>query len=93
MAFTQPTTFNEEWTDERVKSYLNRQAPSGENSDFNALYVAYKHMRATDFARFLVFFKADNRDLNASNAQGKSFLELIKEHPNASEFVEILSAA
>ena len=58
MAFTQPANFNEEWSDERVKSYLNHQAPDGDNPDFNVLYVAYKHMRAADFARFLVFFKA-----------------------------------
>ena len=45
MAFTQPANFNEEWSDERVKSYLNHQAPDGDNPDFNVLYVAYKHMR------------------------------------------------
>lgn len=33
MAFAQPATFNEHWSDERVKSYLNRQAPAGENAD------------------------------------------------------------
>lgn len=91
MALSQPATFNEEWSDERVKSYLNRHTPIGENADFNALYVAYKHMRPTDFARFLVFFKADSRDVNAKNNQGKTFLDLVKEHPYASEFVQILA--
>ena len=58
MAFNQPATFNELWSDERIKGYLHRQPPVGENADFNALYNAYKHMRATDFERFLVFFTA-----------------------------------
>jgi hypothetical protein len=92
MALSQPANFNEEWSDERIESYLNRHTPNGDNPDFNALYVAYKHMRAADFARFLVFFKAAGRDVNALNTQGKSFLELVKEHPHASEFVKILSA-
>lgn len=92
MAFTQPATFNEQWSDDRVKSYLNRHAPVGENEDFNALYIAYKHMRPTDFARFLVFFKAEGRDVNAKNAQSKTFAELVSEHPHASEFVQILAA-
>ncbi|HQV22519.1 MAG: PA4642 family protein [Moraxellaceae bacterium] len=93
MAFAQPATFNEQWSDERVKSYLNRQAPTGENADFNALYIAYKHMRPADFERFLVFFKADGRDVNAKNAQGLTFAELIKQHPHAREFVALLDAA
>jgi|JI10StandDraft_1071094.scaffolds.fasta_scaffold1108223_2 hypothetical protein len=92
MAFTQAATFGEEWSDERIKSHLNRQAPDGENSDFNALYVAYKHMRASDFGRFLVFFKADGRDINAVNSQGKSFLEVVREHPHANDFVKLLTA-
>jgi len=90
MAFAQPATFDEQWDDERVKSYLNRQAPAGENADFNALYVAYKHMRPADFARFLVFFKAEGRNVNALNAQGKSFLSLVQEHPTSVDFVALL---
>lgn len=91
MALSQPATFNEHWSDERVKSYLNRQAPVGENADFNALYVAYKHMRPTDFARFLVLFKADGRDIYAKNARGITFTELIKQHACAGEFIHLLA--
>lgn len=93
MAFAQPATFNEHWSDERVKSYLNRQAPAGENADFNALYIAYKHMRPADFERFLTFFKAEGRDVNAKNAQGITFLELVQQHAHAHEFVALLKAA
>ncbi|PTQ88287.1 PA4642 family protein [Agitococcus lubricus] len=92
MALTQPAKFGEEWNDERVKSYLNRQPPLGENADFHVLYNAYKHMRANDFERFLVYFLAEGRDLHAVNTEGKSIVDLAKEHPNSAEFVTVLTA-
>jgi ankyrin repeat protein len=91
MAFTQPAKFGEEWNDDRVKSYLNRLPPVGESADFHVLYNAYKHMRANDFERFLVFFLADGRDVNATNPEGKTLLDLAKEHPTSSEFVTVLT--
>ncbi|MEN9430897.1 MAG: hypothetical protein RJA86_1756 [Pseudomonadota bacterium] len=91
MAFNQPATFDELWSDERVKGYLHHQPPAGENADFNALYNAYKHMRATDFERFLVFFAAEGRDIHALNPDGKTLLELVKTHPVSLDFVTLLS--
>jgi hypothetical protein len=93
MALTQPAKFGEEWNDDRVKSYLNRLPPDGVNADFNVLYTAYKHMRANDFERFLVFFLAEGRDINACNPEGKTLLDLVREHPTSAEFVAVLSAA
>jgi len=91
MAFNQPATFDELWSDERVKGYLHRQPPVGENADFNALYTAYKHMRATDFERFLVFFTAEGRDIHARNQDGKTLLDLVKEHSMSQDFVTLLA--
>ena len=91
MAFNQPATFDELWSDERVKGYLHHQPPAGENADFNALYNAYKHMRATDFERFLVFFAAEGRDIHALNPDGKTLLDLMKTHPVSLDFVTLLS--
>lgn len=90
MAATQPARFGEDWSDERVKGYLNRQAPAGDNPDFHVLYTAYKHMRGFDFERFVTFYLAAGRDLNARNAQGLTLLDLARQHPSAAEFVEIL---
>ena len=91
MAFNQPATFDELWSDERVKGYLHHQPPAGENADFNALYNAYKHMRATDFERFLVFFTAEGRDIHALNPDGKTMVGLMKTHPVSLDFVTLLS--
>lgn len=91
MALSQPTTFNEEWNDERINSYLNRQAPVGENADFNVLYVAYKHMRPSDYERFLTAFTAQGRNLQATNTDGLTIQQLISQHPSSAEFLVVLA--
>lgn len=91
MAFAQPATFNEVWSDERVFAYLNKRPPAGENTDFYALYNAYKHMRPSDFERFLKAFKAANRDTTARAADGRNLLDIVREHPNSQAFVELLA--
>jgi hypothetical protein len=91
MALSQPATFDETWSDERVASYLSRQPVAGENADFHVLMTAYKHMRSTDFQRLLVMFKAAGRDVHARNLQGRSLLEIVREHPQSEAFVTLLS--
>lgn len=92
MGVSQPARFGEDWSDERVKGYLNREAPAGENPDFHALHTAYKHMRPHDFERFVAFFRAAGRDVDAPNAHGLSLLDIVRTHPRASDFVKILEA-
>jgi len=93
MALSQPARFGEDWSDERVKGYLNRQAPAGDNPDFHVLYTAYKHMRAFDFERFLGYFLEAGRDLNARNADGHTLLDIVREHPAAADILLLLEHA
>ncbi len=93
MAGTQPARFGEDWSDERIKGYLNRTPPEGESADFHVLYTAYKHMRHFDFERFLGFFQAAGRDVNAKNQNGHSLLDLARQHGQGREIVELLEKA
>lgn len=93
MAATQPARFGEDWSDERIKGFLNRIPPEGESADFHALYNAYKHMRAFDFERFLKVFVEAGRNVDATNPEGKTLLDLVREHPAAAEFIPLLEAA
>lgn len=93
MGVSQPARFGEDWSDERVKGYLNQAAPAGDNADFHALMTAYKHMRACDFERFVVFFQAAGRDINARNHDGHTLLDVTKTHPKSADFVKILELA
>lgn len=93
MGVTQPARFGEDWSDERVRGYLDRAAPAGENADFHVLMTAYKHMRACDFERFVRFFLDAGRDLDATNASGHTLLEIVQTHPRSGDFVKVLQAA
>lgn len=91
MALSQPATFNEPWSDERVFAYLQHQPPAGMNADFAVLYNAYKHMRPHDFERLLTQFKADGRNVNAANEDGLNLMEVIAAHPrHNAEFIQLL---
>ncbi|WP_343598437.1 PA4642 family protein [Acinetobacter sp.] len=92
MAVSQPATFNEEWSDERVFAYLNHLPPQGINADFYVLYHAFKHMRAHDFERLLTKFQADGRDIKATNPQGQTIADVIAEFPKQrAPFLEVLA--
>lgn len=93
MGVSQPARFGEDWSDERVKGYLDRQPVAGENPDFHVLMTAYKHMRPCDFERFVAFYQAAGRDLDARNAAGHTLLEIVRTHHRSTDFVKILEAA
>ena len=93
MALSQPARFGEDWNDDRVSSYLNRQPPAGVDADFHVLNTAYKHMRAYDFERFMALFLAEGRNVNAVNEEGRSMLDLVRAHPISADFVHILEDA
>lgn len=92
MALSQPATFNEEWSDERVFAYLNQLPPEGVNGDFHVLSHAFKHMRPADYQRLLTQFTADSRDVNAQNPEGQRIHDIIAQYPRQSEgFLEVLA--
>ncbi len=81
MALSQPATFNEEWSDERVFAYLNQLPPQGVNADYHVLYHAFKHMRPFDYERLLTQFVKDGRDINATNPEGERIHDVIAKYP------------
>ena len=81
----------EEWSDERVRSFLDIQPwDAAENADYNALLKAYQAMRAEDFERFIGFFAAEGRDLNATNSEGETILDLIAQHRRSGDYAKAL---
>ena len=93
MALSQPARFGEDWNDDRVRGYLDRQPPAGVSADFHVLQTAYKHMRAYDFERLIALFLEDGRNINALNENGKTLLDLVRENPVSVDFVHILEDA
>lgn len=84
---------DEVWTEERVRSFLQVRSHDDNPDDFHVLLKAYQSMRAEDFAQFIGFFTAENRDINATNVRGETVLNIIRNHRNAGPYVEALQAA
>ena len=92
MALSQPATFNEEWSDERVFAYLEQLPPADVYADFHVLSHAFKHMRPTDYERLLTQFKANGRDINATNPEGQRIHDVIAQYPrHKNEFLDVLA--
>ena len=93
MGVSQPARFGEDWSDERIRGYLDRQPADGSNADFHVLMTAYKHMRPHDFELFLGFFVAAGRNLDATDGNGHTLLALARNHAQSADFVQLLEQA
>jgi len=86
-----PKVLDEEWSDERVRSFLFLTPyDSAQNPDYHVLIKAYHAMRAYDFERFLGFFTAENRDINARDEQGGTILDRVSQHRRSGDYAEAL---
>ena len=90
---TQIATRNEEWSDERLKSFLNLEPPIQTASDYNVLLKAYRGMTEELFTRFIPIFQQAARDLNCSLSDGSTFLDLVYEHRKSAGYAKILEYA
>ncbi|MGM0768279.1 MAG: PA4642 family protein [Pseudomonadota bacterium] len=89
-----PKVIGEEWSDERVRSFLAIEpAEAGTNADFLVLQKAYQAMRAEDFERFIGFFVAAGRNLDAVGDSGETMLDHILKHRRSTAYAAALQAA
>jgi hypothetical protein len=86
---SQPSVTDEVWDDERVKSFLDMEAVHDESRDFHVLQKAYRGMRPEDFERFLRFFLDDGRDMNATDKRGRTLWDIIKDHRQGADFIQV----
>jgi len=85
---SQPQVTDEVWDDDRVKSFLQIEAYS-DNTDFHILMRAYRGMRPADFERFIPFFVDANRDLDATDDQGRTLWSIIGGHRQGADFIDL----
>ena len=77
----------------RIKTFLDYPAPAGINADYHVLEKAYRGMRGENFVTFIRLFVEAGKDLDVLGPDGKTFLQTIKTHRNAEEYVVPLEAA
>ncbi len=90
---TQIATRNEEWSDERLKGYLDLLPPAGMPGDYAILLKAYRGMTAELFARFIPFFIEAGKNINVTLRDGSTFLDHVSEHRKSTEYATILKQA
>lgn len=82
----------EEMTDDQIRRLLITEPPAGVDRDFHCLERAYKGLRAHDFERFLAFFVAEGRNLQATDPRGRTLADVLATHANSADYVAALGA-
>ncbi len=83
----------ENFDDDRVKSFLIAEPREGESLDYMLLERAYRGMKADNFATFVKFFTQANKDINAQNKEGETFLSSIQDQRLAGDYIASLKNA
>ncbi|MEH6639302.1 MAG: PA4642 family protein [Porticoccaceae bacterium] len=80
----------EVFDDARIKTFLDLDAQEGVDADFHVLEKAYRGMEVENFATFLGFFIAAGRNLNATNPQGQTMLDILSTQAPAEAYLTAL---
>ena len=82
----------EHFDDERIKTFLDYEAAAAVDPDYHLLEKAYRGMKADNFASFVQFFLEAGHNLNATNPEGKTFLQTLQSHRLAEDYIAALTA-
>ena len=83
----------EVFDDARIKTFLDFPAPEGVDRDYHLLEKAYRGMKADNFETFVGFFVEAGHNLNATNPDGKTILQVISAHRQAEDYIDALTKA
>jgi hypothetical protein len=86
------TVVDEVWTPERVKSFLELQAPVGVDPDFHRLRRAYQSMRVEDFEDFIEMFVGAGGKLDARGPDGLRLLDELRSHAHGAPFASVIES-
>jgi len=86
---SQPSVTDEVWDDDRIRLFLEMEPYGDVSADFHVLLKAYRGMRPDDFARFIQFFTASGRNLDATDGQGRTLWHIIEDHRHATPFLAV----
>jgi len=80
----------EELDSTQVARFLEMQPVGDQNTDFHILTKAYRGLPANYFDEFLELFVAQGHDINATDAQGRTLIQIAADHKNQQGYVEVL---
>jgi len=80
-----------QWSEDQLRVYLDFNTYDGTDRDFHCLYRAYTRMDAFAFEDFVAIFKAEGRNLQATNLEGLTVASILRNHANGENYSELLS--
>lgn len=80
----------EVFDDERIKTFLQGQAPAGVDLDFYLLEKAYRGMNAENFSTFVKFFIEAGHRVDAVDPGGNTLAQLLAGHRHAADYLAAL---
>jgi hypothetical protein len=89
---SQPKVEGEEWSDERIKAFLDLQPRDETSQDYHVLKEAYQYMLPEFFERFVPFFVEAGRDIDSKNQEGESLLVRIQGFAKSGPYCDVLKA-
>lgn len=82
-----------EVSDESIRLFLLPEPADETPPSLHKLIKAYRGLRIDDFKRFLECFAEAGYDLDAKNARGETFVDLISGQRQAEPYIEAVEAA
>lgn len=79
--------------DEQIKPFLDFEPVDATSPSLHKLIKAYRGLRIDDFERFLGFFVEAGYDVDGKDEQGHTFVNLIEDHRNAADYIELIKKA
>ncbi len=76
--------------EDRIRQFLDLEAPEGENPDFHRLQKAYRGMPAQYFETFVELFVNAGGNINARSSLGETLLQHIQQHRHSKDYLDIL---
>jgi len=90
---TQKATRDEDWSDERLKTFFELLPPEGMPVDYNILLKAYRGMTADLFARFVPLYVEAGFNIDSALQDGTTMLDLVSNHRKSTDYAAALIAA
>lgn len=83
----------EEISDESIKLFLEPEPADETPPSLHKLIKAYRGLRVHDFERFIGFFTEAGYDLQAKDAKGRDFVDLVGDQRQAAPYIEAIRTA
>ncbi|MDX1344153.1 MAG: PA4642 family protein [Reinekea sp.] len=81
----------EQWSEDQLRMYLDFNTYDGTDRDFHCLYRAYTRMNETTFAQFVALFQAEGRNIHATNLEGKTLADILRQHEQSEDYLAVLA--